>query len=376
MRYGLQFPPMGEFADPFLLAELARAAEAAGWDGFFSWDAVIPHWPADLLDPTVAVAVIAMQTTRLRCGILVTPLPRRRPWKFARETAALDRLSGGRLVVGVGTGGDPAEFDEVGDEPSARIRGQMLDEGLALLTGLWSGEPYRHEGDRHDGGHYRIGEVTFTPRPVQVPRPPIWVGGQWPNPKPARRAARWDGYHPLDRDNFAFARMMSVELMREAVAFVRAERAALDIAPDAPFDGGCDHRCALCGGRCHLVDGAAQPVGLRLVGGGRGLAGGGHARPRRGRPAGKGFVTCDEYQANRHRVDGAGRSRGSGHCDRAAPANACQHVGRNAGAWQVPSSLLAGHTARCHGYRYGGGGVRSSGYHFRGEPRQGFVRLG
>ncbi len=236
MRYGLQFPPMGEFADPFLLAELARAAEAAGWDGFFSWDAVIPHWPADLLDPTVAVAVIAMQTTRLRCGILVTPLPRRRPWKFARETAALDRLSGGRLVVGVGTGGDPAEFDEVGDEPSARIRGQMLDEGLALLTGLWSGEPYRHEGDRHDGGHYRIGEVTFTPRPVQVPRPPIWVGGQWPNPKPARRAARWDGYHPLDRDNFAFARMMSVELMREAVAFVRAERAALDIAPDAPFD--------------------------------------------------------------------------------------------------------------------------------------------
>lgn len=231
MRYGLQFPPMGDVADPSLLADLARAAETAGWDGFFSWDAVVPHWPADLLDPTVAVAIVATQTKRLRCGILVTPLPRRRPWKFARETAALDRLSGGRLVVGVGTGGDPAEFDHLGDEPNARLRGQMLDEGLALLTGLWSGQPFSYQGE-----YYRTGQVTFTPTPVQQPRPPIWVAGQWPNRKPARRAARWDGYYPLDRDSFAFDRMMSVELVREAAAFVRAERAALGIAADAPFD--------------------------------------------------------------------------------------------------------------------------------------------
>ncbi len=230
MHYGIQVAPLGDYADARRLAALAGDAEAAGWDGFFIWDAVVPHWTTPLLDPTVALTAIALHTARLRLGILVTPLPRRRPWKYARETASLDRLSGGRLVIGVGTGEGPGEWENLGDEPSPHRRGEMLDEGLDVLTGLWSGEPFSYAG-----AHYTVREAHFIPPPAQRPRIPIWVGGQWPNRKPARRAARWDGYFPIDRDHFAFDRMMSVELMREAVAFVRQQRQALGRG-DTPFD--------------------------------------------------------------------------------------------------------------------------------------------
>ncbi len=231
MKYGIQLPALGDLADPGLLIDLAKRAESAGWDGFFIWDAVIPHWPTPLLDPVVGLAAVALSTSRMRIGIMVTPLPRRRPWKYAREMTSLDHLSSGRLIAGVGIGGDPAEYDHVGDEPDARRRGDLLDDGLAIMEGLWAGAPFHH-----DGKHYNARFPAVTPTPVQRPRIPVWVAGQWPNMRPARRAARWDGYFPLDRDHFAFDRMMSVALTGEAIAFIRAERARLGFAPDAPYD--------------------------------------------------------------------------------------------------------------------------------------------
>jgi alkanesulfonate monooxygenase SsuD/methylene tetrahydromethanopterin reductase-like flavin-dependent oxidoreductase (luciferase family) len=193
MRYGLNLPPFGDFADPHALAELARDAETAGWDGFFIWDHMIfdPTWHP-IVDPWVGLAAVAMSTSRVRLGTMLTPLPRRRPWKLARETVSLDHLSGGRLILGVGIG-DPAqwEFGDFGEQTDARVRAQQLDEGLAILTGLWSGEPFSFQGQ-----HYQLNEMRFLPRPVQSPRIPIWVGGWWPNKPPMRRAARWDGVFP------------------------------------------------------------------------------------------------------------------------------------------------------------------------------------
>ena len=124
---------------------------------------------------------------------MVTPLARRRPWKVAREAVALDALSGGRFTLGVGLGGGPqAEFAAFGEEPDPRVRAELLDEGLAILDGLWSGEPFSFEGcttasAAHSSCH----------APVQQPRVPLWVAGRWPNRRPFRRAARWDGVFPV-----------------------------------------------------------------------------------------------------------------------------------------------------------------------------------
>jgi alkanesulfonate monooxygenase SsuD/methylene tetrahydromethanopterin reductase-like flavin-dependent oxidoreductase (luciferase family) len=148
-----------------------------------STDAVIARLAERLGLPTM--------TERIRFGPMVTPLPRRRPWKLAREAASLDHLSGGRLILGVGIGTPPEELARFGEEVDPRIRAEMLDEGLEVLNGLWSVEPFSF-----NGRHYRAEEATLLPRPVQQPRIPIWVGGTWPRKPSFRRAARWDGVFP------------------------------------------------------------------------------------------------------------------------------------------------------------------------------------
>ena len=223
MHYGVNLPAFGDFADPLVLAELAHEAEAAGWDGFFIWDHVIfdPSFHP-MLDPWVGLAAVALRTQRLRLGPMITPLPRRRPWKLARETASLDRLSNGRLILGVGIG-DPVQWDFgfFGEGADARTRAQQLDEGLEILTGLWSGDAFEYHGE-----HYQLQPVTFRPRPVQEPRIPIWVGGWWPNKPPMRRAARWDGVFPGKGDGG-----MTPEDWRDLLAYVQQHR------PDQqPFD--------------------------------------------------------------------------------------------------------------------------------------------
>jgi alkanesulfonate monooxygenase SsuD/methylene tetrahydromethanopterin reductase-like flavin-dependent oxidoreductase (luciferase family) len=162
------------------VAELAARAEARGWDGFFLWDHVAYREPVRALaDPWVTLAAVAMATERVAIGTLVTPLPRRRPHQLARETVTLDRLSGGRLVLGVGIGSErTVEFDpeRFGEEGDMRARAVLLDDGLERLKAYWDGE--------------------FEPRPVR--KIPVWVGARWPNRRPLERAARWDGLFPID----------------------------------------------------------------------------------------------------------------------------------------------------------------------------------
>jgi alkanesulfonate monooxygenase SsuD/methylene tetrahydromethanopterin reductase-like flavin-dependent oxidoreductase (luciferase family) len=193
MRYGLYVPNFGEFATARTFAELARAAEDAGWDGFFLWDHILNGAGLPMVDPWVALTAMALGTERLRLGPLVTPLPRRRPWKLARESASLDQLSGGRLVQGVGIGGDWwGEYSAFAEPPEDKVHGAMLDEGLEVLAGLWSGEPFSYQGT-----YYKVTDAHFLPTPAQRPRIPVWVAGIWPNRRPIRRAARWDGVFPI-----------------------------------------------------------------------------------------------------------------------------------------------------------------------------------
>jgi len=191
MKFGIYLPNFGPYGDARVLVDLAQDAENAGWDGFFIWDHVA-GWTLPMVDPWVALAAIAATTHRIRIGTTVTPLPRRRPWKVAREAVSIDRLSGGRLTLSVGIGGGKGEWNHLGEEPDLKKRGAMLDEALCVLVGLWSGEPFSYEGE-----YYQIEKAHFQPKPIQQPRIPIWVGGNWPNKPPFRRAAKWDGVFPL-----------------------------------------------------------------------------------------------------------------------------------------------------------------------------------
>jgi alkanesulfonate monooxygenase SsuD/methylene tetrahydromethanopterin reductase-like flavin-dependent oxidoreductase (luciferase family) len=195
MRFGLNMPNFAEFADPATVVELAREAEAAGWEGFFVWDHINPfgEMGVPVADPWVLLAAVAQATKRMVLGPMVTPVPRRRPWVLARQTATLDQLSQGRLVLGVGLGlPEETEFAAFGEETDIKIRAEKLEEGLEILCGLWSGEPFEFTGR-----HYRVARTRFLPVPVQQPRIPIWVAGVWGKLGPLRRASRFDGYFPI-----------------------------------------------------------------------------------------------------------------------------------------------------------------------------------
>jgi len=214
VRYAVNIPP---FAEPDATVELAVEAERAGWDAVFVWDHVLHdanHPP--VINPWVVLGAIAARTERIRLGPCVTPLAR-------RETVTLDRLSGGRLIFGVGLGNPPHEdFAAFGDEADARARAARLDEALEVVTGLWSGEPFSH-----DGAHFQVDEVQFVPPPLQQPRPPVWIAGTLFHAKPLARAARWDGYVPIKvgRDDIEFA---TVDDVARVADIVRTQRGTLD----------------------------------------------------------------------------------------------------------------------------------------------------
>ncbi len=205
-KRGIFLPPFDELVEPRTLAGLAAQAEKSGWDGFFLWDQIRYRPPTEAVaDPWIALSAIACSTETLRIGPLVTPLARRRVQKVARETVTLDHLSEGRLTFGVGLGGDQnGEFEPFGDPGDPKERARLLDQGLEQLSDYWARE--------------------FKPPPVQQPRVPIWVAGRWPNRRPLRRAARWDGFFPIDLTGPDDLAVFADEL-REQLA-----------DPDKPFD--------------------------------------------------------------------------------------------------------------------------------------------
>lgn len=218
MKYGFVLP----YGDAGTAAELAYVAEQSGWDGFFVWE---PVWG---IDAWVSLTAAAMRTERIRLGTMVTPVSRRRPWKLAGETATLDRLSNGRLILSVGLGALDSGFEAFGEVTDRKTRAELLDEGLDILTGLWRGEPFNYKGK-----HYRIKETDFfpPPPPLQQPRVPIWVVGAWPRRRSMERALRYDGLLPSVIGDVGGARSATVEELREISGFVDAKR-----GPGGSFD--------------------------------------------------------------------------------------------------------------------------------------------
>ena len=226
-RRGLFLPPFDALADPATVAELAASAEAAGWDGVFVWDHLLYSEPVrEISDPWICLAAIAAATSRIALGPMVTPLPRRRPAVLARQAVTLDRLSGGRLILGFGIGDDGGvgELSRLGEEADARRRGAALTEGLQVLTALLSGEEVRHRGE-----HYVVDGVRFAPTPVRESGIPIWLASRWPNRGPVRRAAGYDGLFPIGLN-----RPEDLQTLREWVAADRTRGGPFDLVVEAP----------------------------------------------------------------------------------------------------------------------------------------------
>ena len=237
MQYGLTLASFGPNSDPRLLTSLAAEAERAGWDGVFISDAIQMAGleESETTEPWIALSAMATATEAIRLGPIVAPLPRYQPWHLARLTASLDRLSNGRLILGVGLGDtNDRVFSEFENLADAKVRGQQLDEVLAILDGLGSGEPFGFVG-----AHYAFDPTVFRPTPVQRPCVPIWVGWQWPNRRPLARVARWDGAVPFavtEDGEYADVKPEAMAALTEALRAKRDPAAApLEMVGYAPL---------------------------------------------------------------------------------------------------------------------------------------------
>jgi hypothetical protein len=202
------------------IVKLASEAEEAGWDGVFYYDDIYVDSKTEMSSAWPIMAAIAVTTKKIRFGSLLTAIGRRRPWEVARESVTVDQLSNGRLILPVGLGwvGDGA-YTKAGMATDRKIRAELLDEGLEIIDGLWSGKPFRYSGK-----HNQMKTMTFKPRPVQRPRIPIWVVGAWPRPKSMRRVLKYDGLIPVIKKANGSHGEITPEKIREMKDFVLKNR--------------------------------------------------------------------------------------------------------------------------------------------------------
>jgi alkanesulfonate monooxygenase SsuD/methylene tetrahydromethanopterin reductase-like flavin-dependent oxidoreductase (luciferase family) len=218
MRSGVCIPNFGSYADSAVVADLARTAEAAGWESLFVWDHHAYVWGPPTGDPWVTLAACTLSTSHLLLGTAVTPLPRRRIQDVALTLATLDHLSAGRIVFGAGLGGAVQELAAFGEETDEQRRAQMLDEGLDLLRRMLNGEEIHHRGKQ-----YLVDGVRLSPASVSTPLP-FWIGG---NSRPAlRRAARWDGWVASSATEDAMS--LTPSEIADCVSTIRAHRESAD----------------------------------------------------------------------------------------------------------------------------------------------------
>jgi alkanesulfonate monooxygenase SsuD/methylene tetrahydromethanopterin reductase-like flavin-dependent oxidoreductase (luciferase family) len=196
------------------IADLAQEAETSGWDGFFLWDSFAGQ------DPWVLLTSVALRTENIRFGPLVTAPSRRRPWQLASETATLDQLSQGRVILPVGLGAaEDLGFARFGEAMDRKVRAELLDESINILQGLWSGQPFSY-----DGKHYHLHEAVFQLTPVQSPRIPIWVVAAWPLQKSMGRALRCDGILPVKATTEGISSLLTPEDIRAIKAYIDKHR--------------------------------------------------------------------------------------------------------------------------------------------------------
>jgi len=226
MRYGfvVPFPASREFV------ELAALGERCGWDGIFTWEALFGE------DAWVTLGAAAMATTRIRLGTLLTPVARVRPWDLASRVGTVDRLSGGRAILGAGLGALHDGWLAFEPDEGRQVRAEKVDEGLAIYDGLMRGQPFSF-----DGKHYSARPTDFMlpPPPVQQPHPPVWVVGAYvpgrARQRSLERAARWDGLLPtvLEPEAPEGRPSYTLDSFAEVVSRVRALRAEAGL----PWEG-------------------------------------------------------------------------------------------------------------------------------------------
>jgi len=202
MKLGLFGINTGICADPDVAIRTARAAEDAGFESVWTGEHVVlpdpqkppspaaPHTP--MLDPAVALANLASETTRLRLGTGIIILPQRNPLVLAKQLASVDVVSKGRLLFGLGVGYLRAEFDALG--VSFDDKGSRTSEAIEAIRAIWTMEQPAFEGK-----HFSFSGIQAKPTPVQKPHPPIIVGGH--SPGAYRRAvAQGNGWYGFALD--------------------------------------------------------------------------------------------------------------------------------------------------------------------------------
>ncbi len=214
------------FADPLTTADLAPELEAAGWDGIFLGEALWHH------DAWIALAGAAARTKTIKLGTMLTPLPGNNPRKMAAQTASLDNLSRGRVILSVGIGATWMGYQAFPDEATDRkTRVEMLDEGIDLLTKFWQAKPFDFNGKHYHIKLTAVDPMHYPPPACQKPRIPIWTVGVWKKEKSMRRVLRCDGLLPTRMDEEGKFVDLKPQDVREMKAYVEANRALA-----TPFD--------------------------------------------------------------------------------------------------------------------------------------------
>ena len=234
VRFSVGLPQNLTSEDPRILSAYAIRAEALGFEGLWTLDSALggPTGHTPLLDGIHLLSHAAAVTERPRLGVAVIVMGRRQPALLARELATVDRLSGGRLVVGVGLGAPEGEsVAELGFPADRRVR--RLVEGVGVMRALWAGEEASFDGEV-----WRFSRATVEPRPIQRPGPPVWFGA---GREPAlRRAARlgdgWIGSGSSSVEDFgrqaAFVRSALEQEGRDPARFAIAKRVYVAVEDD------------------------------------------------------------------------------------------------------------------------------------------------
>ena len=235
MHFGVGVPNVGLFADPDLLIELATSAERSGWGGFFLWDHLLyPAPQAGAVESWSVIAAIGALTSVIKIGVLVTAVPRRQPVLLAQQVATIDLISRGRCIFGAGLGSRADEYSAIGLDPDPVNRGQRLDESLDLIRAMWTQGAVKDRAET-----LTVDGFALLPKPQQSPHPPIWVGGRWPNLRPFRRSARFDGVMPT-HSNYGHDSFMSPVELRQIVDYVvscRVDTSGFDVVMEGMSEG-------------------------------------------------------------------------------------------------------------------------------------------
>ena len=269
MKFGVTIPNNWGIEDPLQVLALGPLAEELGYDSLWVMDHTFNiGFIKERLDnkpyyhPLTILSYLAATTQRILLGTSVLVLPSHNPVDLAKYAATLDQVSRGRVILGVGAGSMPEEFEALG--VSMRQRGSLTDESIAIMKELWT-NPYPSYQSRR----WNFSDLRFSPKPVQEPHIPLWIGGSSPGAL-RRTATVGDGWHPtgLSPEEFSLAKREIEDLAskagRDPASITMSMRADVEVQPGDSSGYGTD-RARLPGddpGRIVAVTEAYQAAGV------------------------------------------------------------------------------------------------------------------